>query len=112
MWQYFSVKTDSGYSIRLDDFGLANYTGLLSTLLVIVLLVTSNDYTLMKLKTAHWKNIQRLSYFMFLIALVHVIYYRVVGNNLNLIYYFYVPILIVVLTFQGAGIFVKIRQNE
>lgn len=112
MWQYFSVKTDSGFSIRLDDFGLANYTGLLSTLLIIVLLVTSNDYSLSKLKATTWKNIQRLSYLMFIFAIIHVVYYRIVMTNLDLIYYFYIPILAVVFIFQGAGLFVKIRQNE
>jgi len=112
MWQYFSVKTDSGYSIRLDDFGLANYTGLISTLLIIVLLATSNDYSLAKLKAPTWKNIQRLSYLMFIFAIIHVVYYRIVMTNLDLIYYFYIPVLAVVFIFQGAGLFVKIRQNE
>lgn len=108
MWQYFSVKTNTGYQIRLDDFGLANYTGLISTLLIFVLLITSNDYFILKLRVANWKNIQRLSYLMFILAIIHVIYYRL--NNPGLVYYFYLPITAVVLTFQASGFIRRIKN--
>jgi sulfoxide reductase heme-binding subunit YedZ len=108
MWQYFLTKTNSVYSIRLDDFGLANYTGLISTILIILLLATSNDYSIAKLKTRNWKNIQRLTYLMFILAIVHVIYYRL--NNFDLIYYFYMPMISVVLIFQAVGILLRIKS--
>jgi sulfoxide reductase heme-binding subunit YedZ len=102
MWKYFFERNDQGYFIPFDDFRLANYTGLLSTLLIVAVLVTSNDYSLMKLKVNRWKNIQRLSYVMFLFAIVHVIYYRI--NNTELLYIFYLPLVMTVVIFQGIGV--------
>lgn len=110
MWQYFFHKTNNGYSIRFDDFGLANYTGLLSALLIIALLVTSNDYFVVQLKVTIWKNIQRLSYLMFILAIIHIIFYRL--NNPGLIYYFYLPLAAVVLIFQASGFLKRINNDK
>lgn len=110
MWQYFFHMTKNAYSIRLDDFGLANYTGLLSALVIIVLLVTSNDYFVVQLKVTFWKNIQRLSYLMFILAIIHIIFYRL--NNPGLIYYFYLPLAAVVLIFQASGFLKRIKNDK
>ena len=111
-WQYFLNKTENGYSIRTDNFGFANYTGLISALIIILLLITSNDFTLKKLNTTSWKNIQRLSYLMFILAIIHCFYYRIVKENLNLIYSFYVPLFIIVLTFQMIGMWLKLTKQK
>lgn len=109
MWQYFTEKTGTGYKIRLDDFGIANYTGLMSALLILVLLATSNNYLFLKLKVAQWKNIQRLSYLMVILAFVHIVYYRL--NNLGLVYSFYLPMVAVILAFQAFG-FITIKRKQ
>lgn len=110
MWQYFSVQTSTGYKIRLDDFGIANYTGLLSALLVVALIVTSNDYFIFKLRAKKWKNFQRLSYLMFILAIIHVIYYRL--NNLGLVYTFYLPMVACVLALQISGFTIRIKNKN
>lgn len=112
MWQYFFYKTEQGYTLRFDDFGWANETGLFAGLLVILLLATSNDYSFKKLKALKWKNIQRLSYVMFILVLIHCLYYRIIGNNLNRVYWLYLPILAFILCFQLTGIFLKIRSKN
>jgi len=111
-WQYFFTKTEHGYSIRLDDFGLANYTGLISSFIIVLLIVTSNDYLLRKLNVVNWKIIQRFSYLMFVFAIIHCVYYRIVANNTNLIYYLYIPIFIIVFLFQLFGIGFKITKHN
>jgi len=111
-WQYFLNKTEFGYSIRTDNFGLANYTGLISALIIILLLITSNDYLLKKLNSTNWKNIQRLSYLMFILAIIHCFYYRIVKGNLNLIYSLYIPLFIIVLTFQMIGMRLKLTKQK
>jgi methionine sulfoxide reductase heme-binding subunit len=111
-WQYFLTKNQLGYSIRLDGFGLANYTGLISVLIIILLLVTSNDFLLRKLKPNCWKNIQRLSYFMFVFAIIHCIYYRIVADNFTRIFYLYIPAFLIVLTFQIIGIWLKLNEQN
>ena len=111
-WLYFLNNTDHGYSIRLDNFGLANYTGLISALIIILLIIISNDYLFKKLNPTKWKNIQRLSYLMFILILIHCYYYRIGKENLNLIFWFYIPLFIVVLTFQIIGVWLKLTENK
>lgn len=109
-WLYFLNKTDNGYSIRHDNFGLANYTGLISALIIILLIIISNDYLLKKLNPGKWKNIQRLSYLMFILIIFHCYYYRIGKENLNLIFWFYIPIFSIVLTFQIIGVRLNITR--
>lgn len=109
-WQYFLNKTEVGYSIRLDDFGLANYTGLISGLIIIALLMTSNDFSFRKLNPSVWKNIQRFAYLAFLFAIIHSVYYKVVQTNLDLVWYLYLPLLFTVFLFQLAGIRIKSKK--
>lgn len=110
MWQYFSVQTSTGYKIRLDDFGIANYTGLLSALLIVALIVTSNDYFIFKLRAKKWKNFQRLSYLMYILAIIHVVYYRL--NNPGLVYSFYLPMVACVLALQISGFTIRIKNKN
>lgn len=110
-WKYFLNKTEAGYSIRLDDFGLANYTGLISALIIIVLLTTSNDFSFRQLNPYVWKNIQRVTYLAFLFAIIHSIYYKVVQTNFNLVWYLYLPLFLVVFIFQMVGIRIKTRKK-
>lgn len=112
MWQYFFYKTEQGYTLRFDDFGWANETGLFAALLVIVLLATSNDYSFKKLKPLKWKNVQRLTYLMMALVLIHCLYYCMIGQNLKRIYALYLPLLTVILFFQLMGIILKIREKQ
>ena len=52
-------------------FGLANYTGALGTLLLIMLLATSNDFSLRRFGRHKWKQLQRWNYAVFALAAVH-----------------------------------------
>jgi methionine sulfoxide reductase heme-binding subunit len=106
-WLYFLDKNENGYSIRHDNFGLANYTGLISALIIILLLLTSNDYLIKKLNPSNWKNLQRLSYLMFILILIHCYYYRIGKENLTIFYVLYIPLITVVLTFQIIGVWLK-----
>ncbi|HAQ21544.1 MAG TPA: hypothetical protein DCR40_20285 [Prolixibacteraceae bacterium] len=108
-WQYFLNKTEHGYSIRLDDFGLANYTGLISALILILLLITSNDFSFRQLNPTTWKNIQRFSYLAFIFAIVHSVYYKIVQTNPDLVWYLYLPLLFFVFIFQMVGIRMKLK---
>jgi DMSO/TMAO reductase YedYZ heme-binding membrane subunit len=86
---------------------LANYTGLISALIIIVLIIISNDYLLNKLNPTKWKNIQRLSYLMFTLIIIHCYFYRIGKEDFNLIFWFYIPLFTIVLTFQIIGVWLK-----
>lgn len=73
-WLYYvygPTEHPHGFPMRHDLFGLANYTGLLGTLLVIALLATSNDLSLRRLGAAAWKKLQRWNYAVFALVAVH-----------------------------------------
>lgn len=106
-WLYFLEEVGDGLIIRIGNFGLANYTGLFGALILILLLIISNDYSLGKLKAVKWKNLQRLTYLMFLLVIAHSIFYRLNANKEDLIIFLYLPMFFMVLAFQLIGIWLK-----
>ncbi len=77
-WLYYiyDPKTHHSFPMRHDLFGFANYTGAISTLLVVALLATSNDYSLRALGTPRWKQLQRWNYAVFGLAAAHAFAYQ------------------------------------
>lgn len=77
-WLYYVYQQREHhiFPIRHDVFGLANYSGLLCTLLVLLLLATSNDYSLRRLGTRSWKKLQRWNYAAFALLAVHAFAYE------------------------------------
>ncbi len=106
-WLYFLEKSAEGYKIRVDNFGKANYTGLTAALIILLLLATSNDYIFKRLNPSRWKRIQRLSYLMFVLTMIHAYYYWIGGKNMDLVYWFYIPLIVIVFIAQAAGILLR-----
>ena len=78
-WLYYiygPTEHHHSFPIRHDAFGIANYTGALSALVIIALLATSNDYSLRKLGTRGWKSLQRWNYAVFALAGAHALLYQ------------------------------------
>lgn len=77
-WLYYvyAKREHHSFPIRHDLFGFSNYTGLVGTLLIIVLLATSNDYFLRRLGKPQWKRLQRWNYAASLLAAAHAIGYQ------------------------------------
>ncbi|WP_026838493.1 ferric reductase-like transmembrane domain-containing protein [Gillisia sp. JM1] len=73
-WLYFVKEVGDDFIIRYGNFGLANYIGLFGALILILLLIISNDYFLGKLKAVKWENLQRFTYLMFLLVIAHSIF--------------------------------------
>lgn len=110
-WLYFLEEVGDKLSIRSGNFGLANYTGLFGASLLILLLGISNDYFLTKLKSLKWKNLQRLTYLMFILVIAHCVFYRLNAKKEDLILYLYLPLFLVVLAFQLIGLWIKSRSK-
>jgi sulfoxide reductase heme-binding subunit YedZ len=110
-WLYFVKEVGDNLIIRFDLFGLANYTGLFGALILILLLIISNDYFLGKLKVVKWKNLQRFTYLMFLLVIAHSIFYRLNANKEDLIIFLYLPMFLIVLAFQLNGIWLKTSKH-
>lgn len=71
-WLYYVYgPTEHHHGMRHDLFGLANYTGALGTLILIMLLATSNDLSLRRFGTRRWKQLQRWNYAVFALVAIH-----------------------------------------
>jgi sulfoxide reductase heme-binding subunit YedZ len=83
MSEYFFQPGDKPLLVRIrhDIFGLANYSGLLATLLVIILAAISNDWSLRRLGAERWKRIQQLNYVLFAITMAHAILYQIIEKR-------------------------------
>ena len=76
-WLYYVYgPTEHHHGVRHDAFGMANYTGALSALIILALVATSNDYSLRKLGTRGWKSLQRWNYAVFAFAAMHALLYQ------------------------------------
>lgn len=69
--------------VRFDLFGLANYSGLFATLILLALLATSNDASLRALKPSGWKQLQRWNYVGFALTGIHTFAYQVGIKSIN-----------------------------
>lgn len=77
-WLYFVYQRNEGHTfpIRHDIFGFANETGLVATIILLLLFASSNDYALRRLGAAKWKQLQRWNYALFLFAILHTVAYQ------------------------------------
>ena len=78
-WLYYIYEPGKGhiFPVRHDQFGFANYTGLVSALILLLLLATSNNYSLRALGTQRWKQLQRWNYLAFALMGMHAIGYQI-----------------------------------
>ena len=76
-WLYYLYDHPERHLLKLrhDVFGVSNYTGALCTLLLLVLLATSNDLSLRKLGTRTWKSLQRWNYAAYALLAIHALGY-------------------------------------
>jgi methionine sulfoxide reductase heme-binding subunit len=82
-WLYFVYQRSEGHTfpLRHDIFGFANETGLLATIILLLLFVTSNDYSLRRLGTPRWKQLQRWNYLLFLLVFLHTAAYQTIEKQ-------------------------------
>jgi methionine sulfoxide reductase heme-binding subunit len=81
MWEYF-VRPMKGVLLpRIDPFGVANYTGLTAGLILVALLVTSNDASLRRLGTERWRSVHALVTWGLALTLVHAVTYQFIEKR-------------------------------
>ena len=72
-WLYF---IDQHHRVRIDLFGFANDTGLITVLIFLLLLAISNDLSLRRLGARRWKSLQRWTYAGALLTFLHAVAYQ------------------------------------
>lgn len=105
IWLYFvkAVEGKEKLALRNDLFGFANYTGLIGTLILILLLGLSNDISLNVLKSKRWKSLQRWSYAAFVLILAHGIMYQVIENRITAFIIVFSMIVMIPIVLQLKG---------
>lgn len=110
-WLYFVYPADEAHvlPVRHDLFGLANYTGLAATLVLVLLLILSNNASLRALGRRRWKGLQRWNYGAFALIGVHGIAYQVLERREFLFVEIGFAVMLAVVTLQVAGLRRELR---
>lgn len=66
---------------RLDRVGFNNDVGLAATIVIALLLATSNTWSLRKLKGKRWKTLQRLNYPLAVLVILHTLGYQAASRR-------------------------------
>jgi len=109
----FLFVRDTGQQIvalRTDLIGIANDLGLLATLLTILLLLLSNDWSLTLFGARRWKNLQRWSYPLLALVVAHGLGYILQEHRQSTLLDTFVLTILAVLVLQVAGFVVKRRK--
>ena len=100
---YF-VKGFHPLRIQNNQFGMANYLGLVAAVLFLMLLVISNDISLRGFGTTRWKSLQRWAYIAGGLSVIHGVLFQLIEKrHLSWVVVFY-SVVVVVLCFQMFGL--------
>lgn len=104
-WLYFVYPSPDRHLVPLrhDLFGFANETGLIGTAILVLLLATSNDYSLRALGTPRWKQLQRWNYLLWLLVMLHAAAYQKIEKQQLLFVVIVIVCALLTLVLQGVG---------
>ncbi len=113
IWLYFfkEIQGDDGYKFRGDLFGFSNYAGLIAGLIVVILLLLSNDVSLQWLRPKRWKSIQRWNYILFALVLAHAVMYQIIEKRIPVIVVLFSTIMVLPVIGQSVGFSIT-RKNK
>ncbi len=92
-----------GVAFRTDIIGIANDLGLLATLLTLLLLFLSNDWSLTLLGAKRWKSLQRWSYPLLALVVAHGLGYILQEHRQSTLFDIFILTTVAVVILQIAG---------
>jgi methionine sulfoxide reductase heme-binding subunit len=110
MWMYF-VKVLHPLRVQVSLFGLANYLGAVAMLVLLLLMLISNDLSVRRLGTARWKSIQRLTYVAAVLTVAHGFAYQFVEKREAVWVAVLLGFVVVASGIQAAGFF-RLRRGS
>ncbi len=110
-WLYYVYqhRPHGPTGLRHDLFGFNNYTGVAATLILTLLFVTSNDWSLRRLGAPKWKQLQRYNYFCLAFSAAHTLGYLFIERRTYLFVASVISLGLVVVL-QGMGY--RLRSRE
>jgi sulfoxide reductase heme-binding subunit YedZ len=114
METYFVYPAEQArlFPLRLDSFGWANHFGLLAGLLLVLLLVLSNDWSLVRLGALRWKALQRWNYAVFGLVLAHGVLYQVLEKRIVGWVISFAVLSVLIIALQVAGFRGRRKQKQ
>ncbi len=103
MWMYF-LKQRHPLKIQTGQFGSANYLGLLSALLFLMLLAISNDLSLRALGLPRWKSLQRWTYVAVGLAIAHGVLFQLIEKRHRPWVLVFAALSLLIIVIQLAGV--------
>lgn len=110
-WRFF-WDSNGTIPLRLDSFGQASFLGLGSSLIVLLLLVISNDRALRNLGRWRWKALQRLNYGLLGLVTVHAIIFIPTDERDGRYLALAIGIVAFILAGQIAGVVTRRRRVQ
>ena len=105
IWLYFfHPPAPERLVVRLDPAGFSNHTGLIATLLLVILLALSNDYSLRSLGRTRWKTIHRSVYVAFVLIVAHGALYQLLEKRIRGFVVLFGVMVATVVAIQLAGV--------
>jgi DMSO/TMAO reductase YedYZ heme-binding membrane subunit/nitrite reductase/ring-hydroxylating ferredoxin subunit len=109
---YFLTKSSNGsYSAEFNLNALSNVVGVLAFLIMLALLVTSNNLSMRYLKGKSWKYVQRLNYPLIILVVVHTIGYLVLNLRESFFTFLLTALVIFTILSQLIGILITIQRE-
>jgi sulfoxide reductase heme-binding subunit YedZ len=109
IWAFFF---QDGIKPRTDLFGISNDLGLIATIMLAVLLFTSNQLSLRWLKGKRWKLVQRFNYPLVILVLIHTFGYMVLNLRESFFFYAVIGTSVLVLIGQLIGVVVTLNRKQ
>ena len=100
---FFDPAVVSQLAIRADPFGLANYTGLVATVILVILLALSSDWSIRWFGTRRWKAIHRTNYAAFVLVAAHGGIYQLLEKRHLPFVGLFVTLMLAAIVVQVAG---------
>jgi DMSO/TMAO reductase YedYZ heme-binding membrane subunit len=107
---HFFVSQDG--SPLINSFGLGNWTGLAALAIVLGLLATSSDVALRRLKARPWKWLQRLTYALFALVILHAFFYGALLRTTSPFTLMLILSVSAVLVGQAVGMYLWRRRSS
>lgn len=96
---------------RWDLFGFSSHTGLIATVIFILLLITSNDLSMRIMGIKRWKAFQYTNYILFVMVVAHSILYLIIIKRPLPYSITFTVVVAITVAFQLAG-FCKVKYKS
>ncbi len=112
LWLQDTSAADGGWILQGGWFGIANFSGLFQTAIIMLILVISNDIVMDRLGMTRWKNLQRLSYLALGLIFLHGFAYQRVENRDTLLRIILPTLIGCIAIVQAAGFITIVRKRR